>query len=125
MHGVVTPNWLAATSGRSSPSSTGAALTMPAIAAAALAMMRALRALTPAMSTTDAASIMSLSPMIGRVSEAAIVDTMSFGTPTGSARMACAAIEVPPEPPERQHAVAAALLVQPRARPRSRPRPSR
>ena len=37
--------------------------------------------------------------MIGRVSEAAMVETISFGTPTGSARIACAAIDVPPEPP--------------------------
>ena len=98
-HGVVTPNIEAAISGRLSPSSSGAACTMPAIAAAAFARMRAETELMPATSTTEAASSMSLAPTIGRVSPAAIVETISFGTPTGSARMASAAIEVLPEPP--------------------------
>ena len=33
------------------------------------------------------------------MSPEAIVETISFGTPTGSARIACVAIAVPPEPP--------------------------
>jgi hypothetical protein len=33
------------------------------------------------------------------VSPEAIVETISFGTPMGSARIACVAIAVPPEPP--------------------------
>ena len=69
------------------------------MAAAAFARMRAETELMPATSTTEAASSMSLSPTIGRVSPAAIVDTISLGTPTGSARMASAAIDVLPEPP--------------------------
>ena len=69
------------------------------MAAAALARMRAETELMPATSTTEAASSMSLAPTIGRVSPAAIVDTISLGTPTGSARMASAAIEVLPDPP--------------------------
>ena len=72
---------------------------MPAIAAAAFARIRAETELMPATSTTEAASSRSLAPTIGRVSPAAIVETISFGTPTGSARMASAAIEVLPEPP--------------------------
>ena len=98
-HGVVTPNIDAAISGRLSPSSSGAAWTIPAMAAAALARMRAETELMPATSTTEAASSMSLAPTIGRVSPAAIVETISLGTPTGSARMASAAIDVLPEPP--------------------------
>ena len=97
--GVVTPNIEAAISGRLSPSSSGAACTIPAMAAAALARMRAETELMPATSTTEAASSMSLAPTIGRVSPAAIVETISLGTPTGSARMASAAIDVLPEPP--------------------------
>ena len=69
------------------------------MAAAALARMRAETELMPATSTTEAASSMSLAPTIGRVSPAAMVDTISLGTPTGSARMASAAIEVLPDPP--------------------------
>ena len=97
--GVVTPNIDAASSGRSSAASTGAAVTMPAIAAAALAKMRRDSELRPATSTTLAARIRSLWPMIDRVSDAAIVETIIFGTPIGSARAAAEAIEVPPEPP--------------------------
>ena len=39
----------------------------------------------------------------------AIVDTISLGTPIGSARIAAVAIAVPPTPPAAEHAVAAAL----------------
>ncbi len=72
---------------------------MPAMAAAAFARMRAEIELIPATSTTEAASSMSLAPTIGRVSPAAIVETISLGTPTGNACMASAAIDVLPEPP--------------------------
>ena len=60
--GVVTPNIVAATSGRP-PSSAGAsASTMPAIAAAALARMRDEIELMPATSVTEAIIITSTPP---------------------------------------------------------------
>src|SRR6266851_760745 len=61
--GVVTPNIVAAIRGRCSPSSIGGELTMPAIAAAALARMRPEIELIPATSVTDAIRAMSLAPM--------------------------------------------------------------
>ena len=72
---------------------------MPAIAPAALAMMRAETLFTPAMSTTEYIIVTSTAPTYGRVSPDATVETISFGTPTGSARIACVAIDEPPEPP--------------------------
>ncbi len=61
-HGVVTPNIEAPTSGRCSPSSTGGADTMPAIAAAALARMRPEIELMPATSVTEAIIVTSPAP---------------------------------------------------------------
>ena len=72
---------------------------MPAIAPAAFAMICAEIALTPAMSTTEYIIVTSTAPTYGRVSPEAIVDTISFGTPTGRARIADVAIDEPPEPP--------------------------
>ena len=72
---------------------------MPAIAAAAFASMRAEIELTPAISVTDAIIVMSVLPIYGDVSPDAIVESINFGTPTGSARMALVAIAVPPDPP--------------------------
>ena len=65
---------------------------------------------------------MSTAPMYGLVSPAAIVETISFGTPTGSARIACVAIEVPPEPPSAGRVERPSSCS--RRRPRRRPRPS-
>jgi hypothetical protein len=91
---------LAATSGRSSFSgSIGAAVTMPAIAAAALPRIRVEIRFSPATSTTLGARIRSVSPTYGAVSPAAAVETISLGTPSGSGRNAVAAREVPPVPP--------------------------
>ena len=42
---------------------------------------------------------MSLGPTYGRTSAEATDETISFGMPTGSARIACVASAVPPEPP--------------------------
>jgi hypothetical protein len=42
---------------------------------------------------------MSLGPTYGRVSPEAIVDTITFGNPIGSARIARVTSVVPPEPP--------------------------
>src|SRR3954470_17586599 len=61
--------------------------------------------------------VTSVAPTYGRVSPDATVETMSFGTPTGSSRIAAAAIEDPPEPP-----TAATPLARPPA-PRRGPRP--
>ncbi len=72
---------------------------MPAIAPAAFAMIRAETRLTPEMSTTEYIIVTSTAPTYGRVSPEATVETSSFGTPTGSARIARAAIDEPPEPP--------------------------
>ena len=61
-HGVVTPNIEAPISGFCSPSSTGGACIMPAIAAAALARMRPEIEFTPATSVTEAIIVTSLAP---------------------------------------------------------------
>ena len=53
----------------------------------------------PCTSVTEYIMQMSLGPTYGRVSPEAIVDTITFGTPIGSARIACVASVVPPEPP--------------------------
>ena len=58
--GVVTPNIVAAISGLSPASAGGSVLTMPAMAAAALAMMRAEMRLMPATSTTAGIIVTSL-----------------------------------------------------------------
>ena len=58
--GVVTPNIVAATTGRDSPRSTGGAVTMPEMAAAALARIRAETELSPATSVTAGISVTSL-----------------------------------------------------------------
>ena len=62
-------------------------------------MIRAETRLTPEMSTTEYIIVTSTAPTYGRVSPDATVETSSFGTPTGSARIAWAAIDEPPEPP--------------------------
>ena len=81
--------------------------------------------LIPAMSTTEYIIVMSAAPTYGRVSPEASVETISFGTPTGSARIARAAIDELPEPPTRGDAVEAALGVQPREHGRRAARPWR
>src|SRR5690349_9112378 len=94
-HVVVLPNMLAAISGLSPASAGSATPAMPAIAPAALAMIRRLIRLTPATSTTEYIIVMSREPTYGRVSPEAIVETSSFGTPTGRARIAVAITEEP------------------------------
>ena len=59
---MVTPNIVAPTSGRSSLTPGGGALTMPAMAAAALASTRAEIGLTPATSATEAIMVTSREP---------------------------------------------------------------
>jgi hypothetical protein len=58
--GVVTPNIVAATTGRRSPAGSSGAVTMPAIAAAALARTRSETELRPATSVTAGAITTSL-----------------------------------------------------------------
>ena len=53
----------------------------------------------PATSTTDAIIAMSTAPTYGATSPDAMVETISFGRPIGSARIAAVAIVVLPEPP--------------------------
>ena len=96
---------------------------MPAIAPAAFAMIRAETRLTPEMSTTEYIIVTSTAPTYGRVSPEATVETSSFGTPTGSARIACAAIDEPPEPPSARIAVEPALGVETRTTTASAPAP--
>ena len=73
--------------------------TIPQIAPAALARMRRDSGFRPAMSTTEYISVMSLTSTYGAVLPEAIVETMTFGTPTGSVRIAAVIIVVPPPPP--------------------------
>jgi len=51
-------------------------------------MIRADTSLTPAMSTTEYIIVTSTEPTYGPVSPEATVETMSFGTPIGSCRIA-------------------------------------
>ena len=66
---------------------------------AALARIRVEIRLIPATSTTEYIIVTSVEPTYGLVSPDATVETISFGTPTGSARIACVASVVPPVPP--------------------------
>ena len=84
----MTPNIEAPISGRSAPRSGTRPCTAPAIIPAALVMICAEIRLIPAMSTTEYIIAMSTAPTYGRVSPEATVETISFGTPTGSARIA-------------------------------------
>ncbi len=72
---------------------------MPAIAPAAFARIRSEIRFSPEMSTTEYVIDTSVAPTYGRVSPEASVETISFGTPTGRPRIACAAIDELPEPP--------------------------
>ncbi len=72
---------------------------MPQMAPAAFAKTRRDTRLRPDTSTTEYIIVMSLTSTYGATLPDAIVDTISFGRPTGSACMAVAPIEVPPEPP--------------------------
>jgi hypothetical protein len=81
---------------------------MPPSACAALASTCSLMRLMPCTSVTEYIMQMSLGPTYGRVSPLAMVETITFGQPIGSARMPAVASEVPPEPP--------ALMMPPRSR---------
>ena len=87
-------------------------------------MIRAETRLTPAMSTTEYIIVTSTAPTYGRVSPDATVETISFGTPTGSARIARVAIDEPPEPPSARMPSSRPCGVQLAGRPPRRLRPS-
>jgi len=74
---------------------------MPAIAPAALVRIAESIEFIPAMSTTEYIVVMSESPVKELMSPAAMVETIIFGNPVGSAefRIALLANEVPPLPP--------------------------
>ena len=84
----MTPNIDAAISGFSSPSGGTVAFAMPASAAAAFVRICAEIRLMPAMSTTEYIIVTSTEPTYGLVSPEATVETISFGTPIGSRRIA-------------------------------------
>ena len=72
-------------------------------------MIRAEIRLTPAMSTTEYIIVTSTEPTYGLVSPEATVETISFGTPIGSCRIAYVASDEPPEPPSAADRVEPAL----------------
>jgi hypothetical protein len=61
--------------------------------------------LSPATSTIEGIMTMSLVPTYCDTLPEAMVDTMTFGTPIGKARMPGVASDVPPLPPKRDDAV--------------------
>ena len=105
MQGVVTPNMVAATRGFSSAVS-GFRFpfipTIPAMASTALRKMVLEILLSPATSTMEGIMMMSLVPTYWDTFPEAMVETMSFGTPMGRARMAGVARDVPPDPPRER-----------------------
>ena len=72
---------------------------MPVTPVAALPSTRREIRLRPAMSVTEYTRVMSEGPTYPATFPEAIVDTISLGTPMGSARMAGEISAVPPEPP--------------------------
>src|SRR6188472_101759 len=89
--GVVTPNIVSPIGGRSSP--------LVGIALAALPSTCREMRLRPATSVTEYIMAMSEGPTYGATFDDATVDTISLGTPTGSARIAGVTSAVPPDPP--------------------------
>jgi hypothetical protein len=73
--------------------------TMPAMACAALPSTSSVIALSPCTSATECIIVMSDGPTYLLHLAEATVETISLGTPTGSARIAGATMAVPPEPP--------------------------
>ena len=72
---------------------------MPAMACAALPSTFRETELSPATSTTEYIIVISDEPTYGAVLPLATVETMSLGSPIGSARMAGVISAVPPLPP--------------------------
>ena len=84
--GVVTPNMLMPSAGFEGTDETGGRQrAIPLIAAAALDRMAVEMGLMPATSTIEGIIIMSVHPTYGSTFPLAIVLTITFGSPTGSA----------------------------------------
>ena len=96
-----------------SPGGASGPVAIPTSAPAALTMIRVRIAFIPAMSTTEYIIVTSTGPKYGLVSPDAAVETISFGTPTGSRCIACVASVVPPVPPSAPIASKPALGVEP------------
>ena len=98
---MVTPNIVAATTGRRPPrsSTTFGARTIPARAWAAFDRAVLVSRFSPAMSSTGWNMAMSDPPTNGRVWPLAWVLTITLGTPKGKARIAEVPMTVPAEPP--------------------------
>ena len=73
---------------------------MPATASTALRKMVLEILFSPATSTMEGIMIISLVPTYWETFPEAIVETITLGTPIGSARMAGVTSEVPPDPPQ-------------------------
>lgn len=99
MQGVVTPNIVAASRGLPLSGMSMRFSTMPATAFTALEKMRMEISLRPSASTTEGNMTTSLVPTYWETLPEAMVETITLGTPMGSARMAGVARLVPPEPP--------------------------
>ena len=99
MQGVVTPNIVAASRGLPPSGMSMRFSTMPATAFTALEKMRMEISLRPSASTTEGNMTTSLVPTYWETLPEAMVETITLGTPMGSARMAGVARLVPPEPP--------------------------
>ena len=85
---MVTPHIDAAISGFSATGADSAPAASPASARAAFPKIRAEMRLIPATSTTECIIVRSVVPTYALVSPAATVETISFGTPIGSALIA-------------------------------------
>ena len=72
---------------------------IPAIVKIALRKIVFDTLLSPATSTIDGIIMISLVPTYCETFPDAIVETMTFGTPIGNARIAGVTREVPPDPP--------------------------
>ena len=99
MHGVVTPNMVAASSGFPSLLTSDGKCSMPHRALTALVKIFLEMSFKPSTSTMDGTIIRSLVPTYWETLPDAIVEIIIFGTPIGRARIAGAAMDVPPEPP--------------------------
>ena len=83
---------------------------MPIVASTALAITLAERELTPAISTTDAKSAISLSPTKDAALLLTNVETKTLGTPIGRFLMAKEEIVEPPLPPKAKMASSSPFL---------------
>ena len=97
--GVVTPNIVRPIAGRSDALAGTGLRTIPAIALAALPRTWREIRFRPATSVTEYIIAMSAGPTYGATLPDATVETITFGRPTGSARIPGVMIAVPPDPP--------------------------